>query len=84
MQKKYLYVTFGVLTGFIVAIVILLYKYISVDTVDLDSHNERSDREQEVLLDEQISKDSWIYKIYLQKKQNKFSYPRTIYHINLN
>ncbi len=84
MQKKYLYVTFAFLLVCTVAIVILLYKYISIDTIDLNHHLDDEYRDKMVMQNDSISKDSWMYKIYLQKKQNKFSYPRTVYHINLN
>ena len=84
MQKKYLYVTFALLLACTVAIVVLLYKYISIDTVDLNHRIDDEYRDKLVIPNDQISKDSWMYKIYLQKKQNKFSYPRTVYHINLN
>ena len=84
MQKKYLYATFALLLVCTVAMVVLLYKYISIDTVDLNDHVDNVIGDRMIMPNDQISKDSWMYKIYLQKKQNKFSYPRTVYHINLN
>jgi len=84
MQKKYLYLTFTVLLGCIVILVALLFKYIQAG-YEVDSEKQTyKTSENLTLLDKENYKDSWVYKMNLQKNQNKFSYPKTVYHIKLN
>ena len=65
--------------------VVLLYLFISPqrDLVVLESEDVNFS-DLVLVINELDQKDSWIYKMYLQKKKNTFSYPQTVYHIKLN
>ncbi len=85
MQNKYLYLTFTALLGCVVIFIALLFKYVEADyTPDKKNKEYKLPKDFTTMIESENYKDSWVYKMNLQKNQNKFSYPETIYHIKLN
>ena len=84
-QTRYLYLLFTFLSTVVVVLVFGLYRLTSVDKIQTLSYdNAEAPSDLQAVLKEVSSKESWIYRMHLHQKQNIFSYPRTVYHINLN
>ena len=86
MQKTgYLYALFVFLTLVLIGGIFALYRFTSpgaAETLLSDRVSVPSDLQS--VLHEVNDTQSWIYRMHLHQKQNLFSYPRTVYHINLN
>lgn len=84
-QHGILYGVFVSLTAGVVIMLVLLFRYISPDRKPIPlPGDQQAPSDVEVVLEDLSARESWIYKLQLQRKQNIFSYPRTVYHINLN
>ncbi len=85
MPKKYHYITIAFLAIATVISVVLIYRFISIEQDYLHvRNNDVNFSDILAIIKETDQSDSWIYKMYLHKKQSSFSYPRTVYHIKLN
>jgi len=86
MQKTgYLYALFVFLTMVLIAGIFVLYRFTSPGSVEaLLSDRVPVPSDLQSVLHEVNDTQSWIYRMHLHHKQNLFSYPRTVYHINLN
>jgi len=86
MQKTgYLYALFAFLTIVVVLLVFGLYRLVSPGTVGtLSDDGVPVPSDLQAVLHEVNDTQSWIYRMHLHQKQNLFTYPRTVYHINLN
>ncbi len=80
-----LYLLFSFLTLVLAGMLFGIYRYTPVKLPDTFSPKaEALPEDLRQVLDAVSEKDSWIYRMRLHRKQNVFSYPRTVYHINLN
>lgn len=80
-----LYLLFVFLTLVLAGTLFGIYRYTSVKLPDTFSPEaEALPEDLRQVLDAASEKESWIYQMRLHRKQNVFSYPRTVYHINLN
>lgn len=86
MQKSStLYLMFTLLGMGVMVLLVLLFKFISPENPTPETvAGTRVPADLEALLHEADDRNSWIYRMQLHRKQNIFSYPRTVYHINLN
>ncbi len=85
MPKKYHYITIALLGIATVVLVVLIYGFTSVEQEYPTARYEDVNFSDLTAVIKEINQsDSWIYKMQLHKKQNVFSYPRTVYHIKLN
>ena len=80
-----LYLLFALLGVSVAVLLMLLYRFIPAETASPDPITSvEIPADLEAVLKEARSRDGWIYQMQLHQKQNIFSYPRTVYHINLN
>jgi hypothetical protein len=86
MQKSStLYLLFALLGMGVAVVLVLLFRFISPENRTYRTVTEsQAPADLEALLYKAGDRDSWIYRMQLHRKQNIFSYPRTVYHINLN
>ena len=86
MQKSsILYLLFAFLGIGVVVVLVLLFTFISADhPTPTTVSATQIPADIEAILQEAGDRKSWVYKMQLHRKQNIFSYPRTVYHINLN
>lgn len=84
-RSGYLYILFGALSVAVVISLLLLYRLVPAE----QSHpfalpQPEIPSDLHAVLADISDKESWIYKMRLHRKQNIFTYPRTVYRINLN
>ena len=86
MQKSStLYLSFALLGVGTALLMVLIFNYISPETPTESLVPEpQTPADLEDLLHEASDRNGWIYRMRLHREQNIFSYPRTVYHINLN
>ncbi len=84
-DPKRLYLLFSFLGMIVAGLVFGIYHFISVPPPqDISLSEDAFPKDWKRVLNEVSDKESWIYRMHLHQKQNVFSYPRTVYHINLN
>jgi hypothetical protein len=84
-RSGYLYILFGALSLAVVLLLLLLYRLTPAEQIEpfaLPQPEIPSDLH--AVLSELSDSESWIFKMHLHQKQNIFTYPRTVYRINLN
>ncbi len=80
-----LYLLFAFLGMGTAVLLLLLFKYISPENpAQMTAIESQTPADLAALLHEASDRNSWIYRMQLHRKQNLFTYPETVYHINLN
>ncbi len=84
-DPRYLYALFAFLTIVLVLTIFGIYRFTSTGSIEsLSAYEVPIPADLKEILEEETVQKSWIYRMHLHQKQNTFSYPRTVYHINLN